>query len=212
MTLFYLVRHGETDWNREQVFRGRLDVALNDRGRRQAQAAAERLAEVGPAGLYSSPLARARETAEAIAQRCSVECRVEEAFIDIDFGRWQGLTLREVQARFPEDYRTYREAPGRLQVPGGEPLGAVRERAVEAVRRLAEEFPDAAVCVVSHRVVCKLVMAWALGLEEGAFWRLRQDTACINLFAYDGRQPVVHSLNDTCHLRGLADGESRADF
>lgn len=212
MSLFYLVRHGETDWNREQVFRGRIDVALNRHGRRQAQAAAERLAEVAVAALYTSPLARARETADTIARGCALQCVTDEAFIDMNFGQWQGLALLEVKARFPEAYRIWQQSPEQAHIPAAESLAAVKERAVAGLTKLAQRHQDAAVGIVSHRVVCKLVMAWALGLDESAFWRIRQDTGCINTFEYAGQSPVVHTLNDTCHLTHLSEQRREADF
>jgi broad specificity phosphatase PhoE len=242
MSFFYLVRHGETDWNREEVFRGRIDVPLNDRGRQQAQAAGRRLAAAGLAAVCTSPLGRARETAEIIARACGREASVIEAFVDMDFGDWQGLRLTEVERRFPELYQTWRTAPAEARIPGAESLVEVKERAVAAITALAGRFPEArprrlvpkasgplrvpasptragspkgspaALCVVTHRVVSKLVMAWALGLDEAAFWRIRQDTACLNVFEYDGRELVVHLLNDTCHLSALAEGRKQADF
>jgi broad specificity phosphatase PhoE len=211
MALFYLVRHGETDWNRELVFRGRLDVALNEHGRQQAQAAADKLAEVELAALYTSPLARARETADIIAQGCSLQCVIDQAFIDMDFGQWQGLALREVETRFPDAYRIWLQSPEQAHIPAAESLAAVKGRAVAGLTKLAQRHEDAAVGIVSHRVACKLVMAWALGLDESAFWRIRQDTGCVNVLRYDGHT-VVQTLNDTCHLRTLTQPEKEPDF
>jgi broad specificity phosphatase PhoE len=171
------------------------------------------------AGVCTSPLGRARETAEAIARACRLEVWVEEAFVDMDFGGWQGLRLTEVEKRFPELYRTWSKTPAEARIPGAESLVEVKQRAVGAIAALAGRFPEDALCVVTHRVVSKLVMAWALGLDEAAFWRIRQDTACLNAFEYDGRAPasptrapVVHLLNDTCHLSAVAEGGKQADF
>jgi broad specificity phosphatase PhoE len=219
MSFFYLVRHGETEWNREEVFRGRMDVPLNDRGCQQAEAAGRRLAGTRLAAVCTSPLSRARETAEVIARACGLEVCVDEAFVDMDFGDWQGLRLTEVEKRFPELYQTWRIAPAEARIPGAESLVEVKKRAVAAITALACRFGKDTLCVVSHRVVSKLVMAWALGLDEAAFWRIRQDTACLNVLEYDGRapasptrEPVVHLLNDTCHLSALAEGRKQPDF
>jgi len=212
MSFFYMVRHGETDWNREEVFRGRIDVPLNDRGRQQAEAAGRRLAGAGVGAVCTSPLVRARETADIIARACGREVCVEEAFVDMDFGDWQGLALTEVEKRFPEPYQTWSRTPAEARIPGAESLVEVKQRAVAGITALAGRFPEDTLCVVTHRVVSKLVMAWALGLDEAAFWRIRQDTACVNVFEYDGQQAVVHLLNDTCHLSALAEGRKQADF
>ncbi len=210
MSLFYVVRHGETDWNREQVFRGRVDVPLNDLGRQQAQAVAKKLSEADLTAVYTSPLKRAGETADIVARLCGLQAVVENSFIDMNFGEWQGLTHGDVQSQFPEAYRRWQRSPESASIPGAESLHAVQERVVSALDKLAKRFPDAAVCVVSHRVVCKLLMAWALGLDESSFWRIRQDTACINVIEYAGQSPVVHTLNDTCHLTHLS--QQRRDF
>jgi len=212
MSFFHLVRHGETDWNREEVFRGRRDVPLNDRGRQQAEAASSRLAPAGLVAVYSSPLGRARDTADIIGQACGLEAHVDEAFVDMEFGAWQGLALTEVEKRYPELYQAWRKTPAEARIPGAESLAEVKQRAVAAITALAGRCPGDALCVVTHRVVSKLVMAWALGLDEAAFWRIRQDTACLNAFEYHGREAVVHQLNDTCHLRAISKGGVQRDF
>jgi len=207
MGLVYLIRHGETRLNREQTFRGRLDVPLNERGLAQAQAAGRRLAHAGLSAIYTSPLARARETADAIARSVDLQAVADDAFIDMDFGEWEGLTLEAVAGRYPEHYRTWATSPEAARVPGGETLADVLERASAGLVALAERHRDEAVAVVSHRVVLKLLMAWALGLDERAFWRVRQDTACINHIELAGGRTTVCTLNDTCHLQGVGGGE-----
>ena len=97
MTEIILIRHGETDWNREQVFRGRIDVALNHVGVAQALAVQKSLHDREIDGIYSSPLSRAFETARRIGEKRNVAVQVEEGFIDIDFGKWQGLPHQQVR-------------------------------------------------------------------------------------------------------------------
>jgi alpha-ribazole phosphatase len=211
MCRVYLIRHGETQLNREQTFRGRLDVPLNDRGRAQARAVGERLAAENLSAVYCSPLARARETAEAVADSSGLTALPDDTLMDMDFGEWQGLTLASVEEQYPEIYRTWATAPEAARVPGGETLADVLRRAGDGLRILAERYHDETVAVVTHRVVLKLLLARALGLDERAFWRIRQDTACINLIEVTGDRTVVCMLNDTCHLRNVG-GEALPDF
>lgn len=214
MALVLLVRHGETQYNREEVFRGRLDVPLNERGREQARATGRALAGAPIAAVWASPLSRAVQTAEAIAAPHGLPVRLHDGLIDLDFGAWQGLPHDEVRRRHPDLYRRWVEAPGTVAFPGGETLAGAAARAVAALNAIAAA---GAVAVVSHRVVCKLLVAAALGLGGEGFWKIRQDTACINVLDWTpagdgGFHAGVRCLNDTCHLgRGPGTGTER-DF
>ena len=118
----YLVRHGETQWNKEEVFRGRKDIPLNEAGRKQAKQAGAYFAGMPVSRIVSSPLARARETAEAIGLATGAPVETAEAFIDINFGIWEGLPLREVKERYPADFALWRASPEKLRIAGGETL------------------------------------------------------------------------------------------
>jgi probable phosphoglycerate mutase len=108
-TTIVLVRHGETDWNRENRFQGHADPPLNELGRAQAEALAGDLAPETFASAYTSPLRRATETAEILATRLGVELRTSETLMEVDVGSWSGLTRAEVESRFPEGYRRWLE-------------------------------------------------------------------------------------------------------
>jgi len=127
-----LVRHGRTSLNAEGRFRGRLDVPLDDEGRRQAEAAAERLAAVDLAAVYSSPLRRALETAQPIAARHGLEVQIEERLVDLDHGAWEGLTAAEAEAQDPQAYGLWLD-PLSAAPPGGEPVADALTRAPEGV-------------------------------------------------------------------------------
>jgi broad specificity phosphatase PhoE len=203
MTRILLIRHGQTEWNRERIFRGRADVPLSAEGLRQAQALAERLATDDVAAVYTSPLVRAVATAEHAAKpHCSQPITVD-ALTDMSYGEWEGKPHERVQEQWPDLYEKWHSAPHLVRPPGGETLSEVRQRALEALLHITAEKSDATVVVVSHRVVCKLLLCAALGLEDSAFWHVRQDTCCVNLLEYEHGRMTVCLLNDTCHLRGL---------
>ena len=109
MTELILVRHGETDWNRDQRWQGHADRPLNETGREQARAIAEELASEQIDAIYTSDLARARETAELIAERAGVPFVLEPQLREIDVGEWQGLTRPEIEERYPEGFRNWHE-------------------------------------------------------------------------------------------------------
>jgi len=202
MTLIVLVRHGETEWNRVERFRGRADVPLNEAGLAQAEATARRIAaEWQPAAIYSSPLSRAVRTAEAIAQPLGLPVQIHRGLADIDYGRWQGLTPDEARVQWPEEVEAWYHNPQSASIPGGETLERVRVRAMEAVNQLAARHPGQTIVLVGHTVVNRAVLLGVLGLRNNRFWHLRQDTCALNLFEAEGGDFTLGSMNDTCHLR-----------
>ncbi len=204
MTRIVLVRHGQTEWNRVERFRGRADVPLNETGLKQAEATGRRVAaEWQPAAVYASPLSRAVKTAEAIAQHFNLPVQIEPGVVDIDYGQWQGLTPDEVGQRWPQIHHAWYNAPQTARIPGGETLDEIRVRALKAVNEIAARHAGQTVVLVSHTVVNRVILLAILGLGNDRFWRLRQDTCAVNVFEMDeqtGEYTLV-SMNDTCHLR-----------
>jgi len=205
MTRILLVRHGQTEWNRVERFRGRADVPLNEAGIAQAEAAARRIAaEWTPSAVYSSPLGRAVRTAQAIAAPFGLEVRALPGLNDLDFGDWQGLTPEEAGARWPEDVETWLRTPQTARIPGGESLAGLGERSLRTVRELAARHDGETIVVVGHTVLNRALILSMLGLGLEHFWRIRQDTAAVNVIeARDGVFSLA-VLNDTCHLAGRA--------
>jgi len=205
-----LVRHGQTAWNREQVFRGRMDLPLDETGRRQAEALRDALAGDPISRIVCSPLARAVETARPLAERLGIELQAYPALADLDFGHWQGMTVAAVKEQYPELFAVWQSAPEQVHFPGGGNLDEAADRAFSALQRLAAGNEHGALVVVAHRVINKVLLCRALGLETSAFWQIKQDTACINRLSLDAGRWVVECLNDTCHLRHL--DAATADF
>lgn len=204
MARFILVRHGQTGWNREERFRGRVDIGLDETGLKQAKAVAERLSGCGAVAIYTSPLMRAVSTAEAIGGRLGLEVTPLEAITDMDFGEWQGRPVAEVREQEGELFNQWALNPESFRVPGGETLGEVRDRAAAAVDELAVQHGDDTVVLVSHRVVCKVLLCHLLGLDNSHFWQIAQDTTAVNGFLVMGEgRSTVTLVNDTCHLKEL---------
>ncbi|MCL4368318.1 MAG: histidine phosphatase family protein [Actinobacteria bacterium] len=203
MTEILLVRHGVTQWNTNRVFRGRADIPLLDVGLAQARALARRLAPEAIDAVYTSPLSRAVCTAEILAAVHGLQPTVAEGLIDISYGEWEGQAEAKVRSEHPETYAAWQRDPRLVRPPGGESLSEVRLRAVEVLREISAARPSGRLVLVSHRVVNKMLLCAALGLQETAFWRLRQDTCCLNIIEWQPPATVVRLLNDTCHLAGL---------
>ena len=212
MTRVYLVRHGTTEWNQEEIFRGRVDCKLNDTGLAEARALEAYFRDVVIDSAYSSPLSRATETAKAVAVSRGLSVIPDPAFIDMDYGEWQGLPSKEVEERYPDLYRLWRERPQDVTFPGGENLAQVRTRAWEGLERAVEENPGKTVLVVSHRVVTKVLICAALGLDDSHFCQIKQDTAAVNCFEYTGKAFIASLINDTCHMKSIHLNISRRDF
>jgi len=212
MTTLFLVRHGRTGWNKEQIFRGTKDIPLDEVGREEALLVGERLKGEGIRAVYSSPLSRARETAGAIAQFHKVTVQCVEGFIDLHFGEWEGQSLKEVQKQYPDLYQEWLKTPHRVMFPGGEGLDAVSSRAMEAVEEIIAHHPQEGVALVSHRVVLKVLICALLGLDNSHFWNIAQDTTAINCFHHRNGTWIVNFLNDTCHLKGVGEERGKVDF
>jgi len=201
MGLLLIVRHGETEWNRVERLRGRADLDLNPNGVRQAQAAARRLAQWQPAQIYSSPLRRTVHTAQVISEILSCPLGIMEELIDIDYGQWQGLSPQEAAGKDGNLYQRWLDSPHLVKFPGGEGLEEVRARAEAAITQIMENHPQETVVVVSHKVVCQVLVLALFSLDNSRFWQVSQDVAAINLFELRHPYPAVMMINDTCHLR-----------
>ena len=204
MTCIILVRHGQTEWNRVERFRGRADVPLDTTGLAQAQATGQRVAqEWQPVGVYSSPLSRAVKTAGAIAQHFHLTVQIHAGIADIDYGEWHGLTPDEARERWPEIYHAWYNAPHLAHIPGGETLDDLRMRGMAAVNELAARHAGQTIVLVGHTVINRIILLGVLGLGNDRFWKLKQDTCAINVFEVDVQADdyTLVSLNDTCHLK-----------
>ena len=191
LTLF-VVRHGLTQANADALLLGRADHPLTDTGRAQA---AEIATAIGPpAAVISSPLLRARETAEAFG----ADVEIDERWIELDYGDYDCRPLGEVPSEF---WAAWRADPGR-RPPGGESLVDLGVRVRKACAELSERARDDDVVVVTHVSPIKAAVAWALDVGDDIAWRMFVAQASITRIGITERGPVLRSFNETHHLDG----------
>ena len=210
MTKLILARHGETAWNVGKVFRGRVDVDLDEVGFKQAELLGKYLGNWELEAIYSSPLRRALDTANMVARYQKVVVWVAEGLTDFDYGEWQSLPEQEVSRLYPTLLNEWYNSPHKAEMPGGESLEDVTRRAVEAVNGILARHRGN-VLLVSHRVVLKVLVCYLLGLDNSHFWNIRQDVCGITTFDYVDGRFILTRHNDTSHLPELH-GSALGDF
>jgi ribonuclease H / adenosylcobalamin/alpha-ribazole phosphatase len=198
-TTLLLVRHGNTALSGRR-YSGRGDPELSADGQAQARAVAGRLVGAGVAAVVSSPLRRARSTAQAIAAATGTEVATDDGLVETDFGRWDGLTFAEVREGWPAEYAAWL-ADSAAAPPGGESVNQVARRVRKVRDRLLAAYPGRTVAVVSHVTPIKLLLCSALGAPASSLFRIHLDTASLSTVDwYPDGPAVVRLVNDTGHL------------
>ena len=201
MTRVLMVRHGATSRTAEDRFSGDAGVDLSDEGRAQVRALAERLRTCPLDAIYSSPLSRTQETAAILAEKRPIGVLARDGLREIGHGHWEGLTRREVESRFPDEYAAWEADPFTFAPAGAESGLAVLSRALPVIREIVVAHPGETVLVVSHKATLRLILASLLGFDARGYRdRLDQSPACLNVLEF--RDPVRARLmlfNDTSH-------------
>jgi ribonuclease H / adenosylcobalamin/alpha-ribazole phosphatase len=200
-TTTLLLRHGQTVLSAERRFAGRGDIPLTDTCRQQAAAAGSALAARDVDLIVTSPLRRARRTAEAVAERTGAGLTVDDGLAETDFGAWEGLSFAEVGAQWPAELAAWL-ADADVAPPGGESFAAVAARVDAALDRLLTAHVGKTVVVVSHVTPIKTIVCRALLAPSAALFRMHLDVASISEADWFADGPaLLRSLNDTAHLR-----------
>ncbi len=206
-----LVRHGETEWNRVSRFQGGIDVPLNDNGRQQGQKAAEFLKDVAIDFAVSSPMLRPKETAEIILQHhVNVKLDLQEALKEINHGLWEGKLEPEIRQEYPDLLHQWHIAPETVQMPEGENLQQVWDRAVAAWDAIVQsvELSDTELktgLVVAHDAINKVILCHVLGLSPASIWSIKQGNGAVTVIDYPHgleKAPILQAMNITTHLSG----------
>jgi phosphoserine phosphatase len=210
---FLLVRHGETEWNRQKRFQGQIDVPLNENGRTQSAQAGEFLKAVQIDRAVSSPMMRPKETAEIILQHHpQVTLEFDENLVEISHGLWEGKLESEIEQEFPGELIRWQQTPAAVQMPEGENLQQVWERAIAAWTTLlastADSLPLTTVLVTAHDAVNKAILCYLAGQSPEKFWTFKQGNGAVSVIDYpDGANGrcVIQAMNITTHQGGILD-------
>ena len=208
MKRLFLVRHGETDWNREGRFQGRMDVPLNDAGLRQAEAAACALKGTPFDRILSSGLSRALQTARPLARTIpGVEIEIDDDLSEIAHGLWEGRTAGEVEAVFPGALVQWHTNPQTVVMPQGESLEDVGDRAWPALMRIARGEGET-IAIFSHDAVLKVLLMKVLDCPLSSFWRFQLANGSITLLELGDRGWRIPLMGETGHLGSVFGGRA----
>jgi len=206
-----LIRHGETDWNRNGRFQGRSDLPLNQKGKDQAHALALALKDEPLTAIYSSPLTRARETARVIRDfHPSIPLIEEEGLVEMNLGEFEGMEAGHWVVGHADFLKSWRETPASVRMPGGENLQEVQARAVGTLERIAKLYPmESTLLLCSHNVVNLTILCYALKIPLNRFREVRQETAALNILYIEGERLVAKVVNDRSHLKDPDGSEAK---
>ncbi len=199
MTTVLLIRHAENDWVKTGKLAGRTPgVHLNDYGQAQAEALGKRLADKPLKAIYTSPLERTRETAEAIAaHHASLTVQVLDGVSEVGYGKWQGETIEKLARR--KMWHVVQYTPTRAYFPEGETMRGAQARAVDSIEGLVQQHPRDMIAVVSHSDVIKMVLAHYLGMHLDLFQRIVVSPASLSVVQLGYGHPFVVQINDVSH-------------
>ena len=204
-----LVRHGETEWNRQSRIIGHTEIALNETGRRQATLLAQALRNEKVSAIYASPLQRTRETAAEISRVLGVKVTFDDALKEIAAGEIDGMTFEEVAEHHSDFFQLWMKGDPLLRLPGGESFTSLRNRTWPAVQRIVGKHSDGDVIIVSHTLAIMSIISSALGMDIANFRRIRLTVASISILEFKDRNISLLLFNDTCHWKGMERIEGR---
>jgi phosphoserine phosphatase len=195
------IRHGTSTWNDERRIQGQLDPPLSEKGRDQARKLAARFRDTQVDGFYSSDLARARETAEAIAEVIGRSPEFRPEFREVALGEWEGLQREEIMARYPEQWSQWSEHPSWDIVPGGEGADAFESRVGAAIEGLVDRHRSGRVLVVTHGGVIQVALLRVVGRSSNGLFPFTIKNTSLTVLQGTPERLLVGRVNDTCHLR-----------
>jgi broad specificity phosphatase PhoE len=198
---FYLVRHGETEWNKLGRFQGHEDIKLNERGLAQAKETAQAAAEWGHSAIYTSPLTRTVQVAEEIAKVTPMPVSKEPGLKELSLGDLEGVTGEVMRQGWPEVFSAWRSNPERVFMPNGESLAQLRDRAWQSILDIEQKHSaDESLLVISHNFAIRSIVGELLGVPLENFHRMSLSLSSVCTFDSDDRGRRLISYNSTGHL------------
>jgi broad specificity phosphatase PhoE len=211
--IIFLIRHGNTAFNKKKIFRGHYDIPLDEVGIKQAEKTGKFLREIDFDIIYSSPLSRAYKTAEVIKgyQAKDVKVVKEYGFTDLNFGDWEGKGYEEISSIYSEIFNLWLKNPYKAAIPNGEIMHDAQKRAWKTLNEIVTNDSYSFVTIVTHRIITKLLISKILDIGEAGFWKINQDPCCINIIEYNYGTFFISKLNYNFHITNLKDSFFKTD-
>jgi phosphoserine phosphatase len=199
----YLIRHGETEWNKVRRFQGRSNLPLNEAGRKQVGALASTLKNIPLTAIHTSPLSRALETARRIKVfHPSTPIFEDNGLVEMDLGEFDGMRAQDWAEQYPDFRKAWNENPASVRIPGGESLKEVQDRAKKTLERITGIYPpDATILISSHNFVNLTLLCDILNIPLNRFRDLRQENAAFNVIHKKGDRFYAELVNECSHLK-----------
>ena len=198
---FFVVRHGETEWNKLGRFQGHNDISLNDRGQSQARETAIASEDWGYTAIYSSPLVRTVQVAEEIAKVTPMLVSQEPGLKELSLGDLEGVTGEEMRNDWPALFAAWRTEPEKMSMPNGESLGELRDRTWQVILDIEQKHSsDESIVVISHNFAIRSIVNELLGMPLAYFHRMSLNLASVCTFDSDERGRRLTGYNSTSHL------------
>lgn len=202
MQKIYLVRHGETEWNKCGRSQGSTnDIELSTTGICQAELISKRLEHENIDLFYSSNLKRAYNTCSIIAAKHNREAVKCSKFREINFGCFEGLCFSEIREKYNDLLTLWIQDPSKAKIPSAESLVEIRERSMGKLNEIVKNNPEKNILIVSHGITLKVMIASIMGIDLSNIHKLRLDNTGLSAFNYNGNNYELALFNDTCHLK-----------
>ncbi len=202
MTGLYLLRHGETKWNRLSKTQGCVDTDLSEEGLIQGRKLALRLTSENITAIYTSNLKRAYSTAQIIGQTLNIPINILPDLREMNFGRWEGMDIDSIKKKYYDIHRLWISDPRKARIPDAEHLTQVQDRAVKAASGIINSHRGDNIAVVSHGITLKCLIFGLLGMDLKNLSKIRIDNCSITLLKFEGGHYILNYLNDTYHMKG----------
>lgn len=203
MLTIFLIRHGQTLWNKELKYQGHSDIGLSEEGLLQAEQVAFRLRREPFSAVYSSDLSRAFVTAEIVAKHHGLPVVPMAEFREVGFGEWEGLKYDQIYAGWSEEIAKFFRHPSQVHIPGGESFHDVQKRTEQGLDILRGKHEGECVAIVTHGGAIRTMLCAALGIHLDCLWSFRQDNTAVNIVEYEARHNILRLVNDVNHLYDL---------
>ena len=200
MTRVYLIRHGETEWNKEGKLQGNSNVLLSPEGIRQAKLLAQHTPFSAVDAIYSSDLSRAVKTAEILGERFDLPVINESGFREARFGDWEGRSISELAKDVPDGFENFFTKPDKVHPPHGETFLECQARVLTALDEIVAEHEEQSIIIVSHGAAIRLILCAALGMPIRKMWSISQFNMAVNIIRIDDGNATVELVNSTLHL------------